>query len=820
MSPEKEKYSLDDILNENYDSDETFSLESILAEYKRSAFIEGERKTPPNELDEQVQSIIDEVTGNLSKEDGSGNNYAKKKTEVTEKPIGDADGSDEVRSTDYRTSEETDENMHEDKEGKSPQRGFFGKLFSGHARENRGETEEKGSASDTYEEDDLTGENQQPGTEEDSLQSDADSVFSIKDEPDEKEKVSYSSPQQNSAAQQPGKDDDGYFESMEFADKIAKNVENPDWDFTPDTFDDEPEEPPAKKESFLTKLSEKFRSLQGDYEEEDEEPDPDYNEEIKRFSAIIPSLRLRMIGSVVLLVLMLVFTSMAVNGKTIPFGIGTNLNIAGGVVLVLQLLVMAAGIDILISGLDSLISIEPNGETLVLLSNVLSFTDGFIMLANRDFSFGMPLSVVASASLVFALHGRKAYYKAMVDSMKAGLTSNNCYGVVSEHDDEADREVLKKVFGKTKGFYRNLISEDVSEQYYFFATPFIIILGFILALLASVGSGRGESFAHCYAVIMVTAAVFPAVSAFALPFSYAASSLRKSGCALAGWTGACEIFDSDAAMITDEDVFPAGSVTISSIKVYSGSNQQKLIEYSASLIIASNSGLSRVFDDLLRTQGFRQYQVDKFSCYEGGGIGGLVNGENVLVGSGAFMNLMGIRVPDKINVANTIFAAVNDRLAVIYALNYVPVNSVQSALEALLTTRIDVLLAVKDFNVTLNTIQKKFKVSMEGVEYLPIEKSYKLSENEDVSEKNVAAVLVREGLTPLSETISKGKNLKTVTELNTAVCLAGSLIGMLLMFFLCKTGSFASTTPNNVFFFMMAVEIAVVLLSQLVKKRS
>ena len=109
---------------------------------------------------------------------------------------------------------------------------------------------------------------------------------------------------------------------------------------------------------------------------------------------------------------------------------------------------------------------------------------------------------------------------------------------------------------------------------------------------------------------------------------------------------------------------------------------------------------------------------------------------------------------------------------------------------------------------------------MEGVEYLPIEKSYKLSENEDVSEKNVAAVLVREGLTPLSETISKGKNLKTVTELNTAVCLAGSLIGMLLMFFLCKTGSFASTTPNNVFFFMMAVEIAVVLLSQLVKKRS
>lgn len=819
MPAENNKYDLGDILGD-YESNDSYSLESILAEYKRSAFIDGERKTPPDKLDKQVEDIINEVTGRAAA--------------PTPPAALDLDDIPEEDEPEYTYDEESDEDVDDDsdsyedeyEEDSKRRHGIFGRLFS--RKERSVEPEE-------YDEDDEDDEAYEDGDEdiplpelsedyEESDDFDAEELFGLKDN-GESADISDIGAGSGKASRWSTKeptstDDESYFESMEFADKIAKNVENPDWEFPADFDDEEPEEEEdaPKRESLFSRLAAKFTRAE-DEDEEEEEPDPDISEEISRFSKLVPSLKYRITVSGLICIIMLIITHLAEEGKTIPFGIGTNLNVAGGVVLILQLVVMAVSIDVLIEGFESLIYVEPGAESLVLISNVLSFVDGFIMLVHRDFSFGMPLSVVSAASLFFALHARKAYFKSMSDSMKLASTVTNCYGVISEHDDEGDRDVLKKVPGKTDGFYKNLVSEDMSEQLYFYITPLIIIVGFVFAFLSSVGNGQASSFAHSYATIMASAAAFPAVAAFILPFSYAVSSLKKSGCVLAGWCGACDIYDSDATMITDEDVFPAGSVSLSGIKLFAGANQQKVIEYSASLIIASKSGLSRVFSELLRSQGFDVRNVESFSCYEGGGIGGLINNENVLVGSGAFMNLMGIRVPDKVNVANTIFAAINDTLVAIYSVNYVPANSVHSALESLLSTRTDVLLAVKDFNVTPNTIQKKFKVSMEGVEYLPIETSYKLSDDDDIAEKSVSAVLCREGLAPLSEAISKGRNVKALTKINTIISIVSALMGMFLMFFLCRTASFDSASADNVFFFMIAVEFGVIILSHLVKKR-
>lgn len=829
MSAENNKYSLGESLSDNYESNESFSLESILAEYKRSAFIDGERKTPADKLDKQVEDIINEITGKKAPSAPSAATYEDYSHEEDEQEHlydeeNEADGSYIDESEDEEADDYESEEDYEDEEP-AKRHGLFGRFFS--RKERNIEPEE--SYDDDYDEPEVPVPNssdEEPENDDFNINElfglndsgDSTDVSDEADRPYDRNRFTRSSRQDSS--QRSSMDDDSYFESMEFADKIAKNVENPDWELPADFDEDEPEEDEElpQKESLFARLAAKFAGAV-DEEDEEEEPDPDFSEEMSRFSKLIPSLKYRIAASGVICIIMLIITHMAVDGKTIPLGIGTNLTVAGGVVLILQLAAMAVGLDVLIEGLESLVYVEPCAESLVFISNVLSFIDGFIMLLHRDFTFGMPLSLVSTASLVFALHARKAYCKSMSDSMKLASTVTNSYGVVSEQDEAGERTVLKKVPGKTDGFYKNLVSEDISEQLYFYITPIIIIAGFVFAVLASIGTGHPSSFAHSYATIMVSAAAFPAVSAFILPFSYAVSSLKKSGCVLAGWCGACDIYDSDATMITDEDVFPAGSVSLSGIKIFAGSNQQKVIEYSASLIIASKSGLSRVFRELLISQGFSVRQVESFSCYEGGGIGGLVDNENVLVGSGAFMNLMGIRVPDRVNVANTIFAAINDNLVAIYSVNYVPANSVHSALEALLTTKTDVLLAVKDFNVTPNTIQKKFKVSMEGVEYLPIETSYKLSDDAENKDKSVSAILCREGLAPLSEAISKGRNVKTVTEINTIISLVSSVIGMFLMFFLCKTSSFTSASADNVFFFMIAVEFGVIILSHLVKKR-
>ena len=314
-------------------------------------------------------------------------------------------------------------------------------------------------------------------------------------------------------------------------------------------------------------------------------------------------------------------------------------------------------------------------------------------------------------------------------------------------------------------------------------------------------------------------AAFPAAVVFALPFKYAASNLKKAGGAVAGYEGAGDIYESDGALITDLDIFPVGSVSMSGVKIFEGMDAQKVIAYTSSLIIASDSGLRRVFEEVLNNQGLTRRRIDDFACYDGGGIGGLVEGQRVLVGTGAFMSLMGLRVPESINAVGSVFTAINDELAGVFSLSYVPSNSVQSALVALLGTRTSLFMAVRDFNVTPNTVKQKFKVSMDGVDYLPIETTYELSQNEISPEEGVSAVLVRGGLAPFAEVITRGRLLKLITKLNTWVTGIGTAMAMVIMFFLCWSGAFASASAFNIFLFMSVIGLAVYIMSQGVRKR-
>jgi hypothetical protein len=63
----EESYLVDENLLEDTLDIESLSLESILAEYKGSAYIDGDRKTPPDILDEKTKRIILEETGRLEK---------------------------------------------------------------------------------------------------------------------------------------------------------------------------------------------------------------------------------------------------------------------------------------------------------------------------------------------------------------------------------------------------------------------------------------------------------------------------------------------------------------------------------------------------------------------------------------------------------------------------------------------------------------------------------------------------------------------------------------------------------------------------------
>ena len=82
--------------------------------------------------------------------------------------------------------------------------------------------------------------------------------------------------------------------------------------------------------------------------------------------------------------------------------------------------------------------------------------------------------------------------------------------------------------------------------------------------------------------------------------------------------------------------------------------------------------------------------------YEGGGLSANIRGDQVLVGSAAFMNLMDISLPQGLNVKNAVFCAIDGQLAGIFALNYTLHDTVFPAMEELMGEKVGPVLATRD----------------------------------------------------------------------------------------------------------------------------
>jgi len=335
-----------------------------------------------------------------------------------------------------------------------------------------------------------------------------------------------------------------------------------------------------------------------------------------------------------------------------------------------------------------------------------------------------------------------------------------------------------------------------------------------LAFLVSFGGGQAEDFLHTLAVLLTVCASFSGLMSYGLPFSMLAKKLAAAGAALAGWGGACEVDDAVGTIITDFDVFPSGTLSISGVRVFQKSAAEKVIAYTGSVIAESGSGLSEVFADVMKKHNYRHYPICDFACYEGGGIGATINGEELIIGSSNFMNLMGIRLPQNLNVKYAVFTAIDGQLVGVFSINYVPINSVQEALVTMLRSKFQPMFAIRDFNVTPLMLQQKFKISTDSIEFLTFEERYAISALAPSERAKPAAVLCREGLGPLADIVIGARRLKSAVWWSVIFSLAGSLLGMLIIFLICWLGGLAAASVSNVLVYMLAWLLPIAILSR------
>ena len=196
-------------------------------------------------------------------------------------------------------------------------------------------------------------------------------------------------------------------------------------------------------------------------------------------------------------------------------------------------------------------------------------------------------------------------------------------------------------------------------------------------------------------------------------------------------------------------------------------------------------------------------RADNLQCHEGGGLSANIRGDQVLVGSAAFMKLMEVQLPQGLNVKNAVFCAIDRELAGIFALSYTLPDTVFPALEALMLEKVEPVLATRDFNLIPAMLQQRFKLAVSKMAFPPVERRRQLSDEEQDHSDTITALLCREGLLPFAESITAAKRLRWATRLGTSLCCAGSVLGMLLSAYLTSVGAYTSLSPLNLLIYML-----------------
>ena len=451
-------------------------------------------------------------------------------------------------------------------------------------------------------------------------------------------------------------------------------------------------------------------------------------------------------------------------------------------------------------------------DTLTVLASLVTLADACTMNYLGDREGSLPYSLVCVLALGFGLWGRYMKRLTLRVSCRTAAAAKTPYLVTLDEDRWDARSVFCKWPGAVTGFGSQIQSDDGTMRTFRTAAPLLGLACLLFSLQASVNEGRPGLLLWCLSATLCAAATFSGALAFNLPWRILSRRLAGVGAALAGWEGIRRQARNTGILLSDTDLFPPGSVEMNGVKVFPGHKLDKVISLTATLVRETGSGLDRAFYELLHSQGAIYRKAEDVRLHEGG-ISAMVRGEYVLVGNSSFMHLMEVPMPDGLNVKNAVFCAIDGQLAGIFAQTYSLHATVRPSLGALIENKISPILATRDFNLFPAMLRQRFKLPAERMEFPDHIRRRELSDPEQEHDLPLVCILCREGIGPLSEAVVGAKRLHRAVRISTALAVIGSVVGVLLAFYLTAQMAFTSLSVLSLLVFLLMWLVPTLLIS-------
>lgn len=495
----------------------------------------------------------------------------------------------------------------------------------------------------------------------------------------------------------------------------------------------------------------------------------------KYYGSFIPFQRLRLRISGLMLILLCYLSA----GLPVP-GMLNDYRVAAAAALALELTIMLSSLDVFTNAITKIFRLKFGADSLAALSCLVTALDAALIAATDSAAPHMPLCALSALSLYGVALSSAYTTRALRKATRVPAIGKHSYAVTGEIKFKDKQLTLLKSLRSAKGFVRRAEEMPPDEMLFGKLSIFILLLSLLLSTVIAVVHKNAADFIYILSAVLGPAVPCTALLAFALPFLLGTNRIFKSGAAIAGWSGLCDIGTCRSVIITDRDLFPESAVSIKEAKIFSDESPEKVISYAGTLVCASGSCISHCFAKLMEENNCSPRHVSELEYLSGGGIRALIEGHQVLCGSTDLMRLMNVRISYRLTSKTAVLLAIDGVLYGIFTIEYTPLPQVRAALTELMRSSRHPVFAIRDFNVTPEMLHNVFDLATDGYDFPPYVERFKLSEASKTRSGTgkIAAVICTEGLSPLTEAADVGRSMYLSVRINLVITVIAAFVGM------------------------------------------
>ncbi|MDO4271151.1 MAG: hypothetical protein Q4C72_09560 [Eubacteriales bacterium] len=492
-----------------------------------------------------------------------------------------------------------------------------------------------------------------------------------------------------------------------------------------------------------------------------------------------------------------------------------NPTIAVGALMLLQFLAIFLGIDVFGMGFYNLLHGTPDRSSLVSFAVLASLLHGAsIIVFENEAGVEIPYLAVSILLLYAAMREERGRFSARARSYQAFCSAERPMAVYSHYDREDDVcRAVKGPLHDERAFLMEMERPDTVDRFSLIYVPIALACSIIFALVASVGRGEPVRFFWAFSAILSVSAPLGLVCAFGAGYKNVSRRLLGLGAALAGARQSNLLRGTEEVVLSENDLFPAGSVSLEALQNMGQLPDDKLLGCAAALADAAGLELGRVLTEAVRERYGATLAVRNVQRIEGG-LAGEVGTSRIVLGTAALMVKMGVRIRSGQGESVNAYLVVDNALAGVLALRYQPTKHTYQGMRLMRRMHMNALLAVQDFNISPAMVESEFDLRRGFADQPEPDVAQRLLDPSYTEGDAPAAILTREGAGPFIQVLRCADKLAGAVRSALTLGAFAGICGMLIVFYLVFQNAVDALPVLHLLLYLLIWYIPVFLIMQ------